>query len=42
MIESGPKQYRLDPRQRFLFRTDLADPGTPRYVEKLLARLSGH
>jgi transcription-repair coupling factor (superfamily II helicase) len=41
MIEGDPKQFRLDPRQRFLFRTDLTEPGHRLdYVEKLVAKLA--
>ncbi len=42
MIEGEPRQFRLDPRQRLIFRQDLADPDARLdYVEKLVARLTG-
>ena len=41
LIESDPKQFRLDPRQRFIFRQNLADPAERLdYVERLLPRLA--
>jgi transcription-repair coupling factor (superfamily II helicase) len=41
LIETDPKQFRLDPRQRFLFRAELADADRRiAYVETLLARLA--
>jgi transcription-repair coupling factor (superfamily II helicase) len=42
LIEGDPKQFRLDPRQRFLFRHDLTDPGRRLdYAERLLLKLAG-
>jgi transcription-repair coupling factor (superfamily II helicase) len=42
LIESDPRQFRLDPRQRLVFRHDLAEPHRRLdYVERLLARLAG-
>jgi hypothetical protein len=42
LIESDPKQFRLDPRQRLVFRRDLADPVERlAYVERLIPRLAG-
>ena len=41
LIESDPKQFRLDPRQRLVFRNNLADPAERLdYVEKLVPRLA--
>jgi len=40
LIEADPKQFRLDPRQRLVFRIDLSDPKKRLdYVERLLPRL---
>ncbi len=40
LIESDPRQFRLDPRQRLMFRLDLSDPAARLdYVERLLERL---
>jgi transcription-repair coupling factor (superfamily II helicase) len=41
LVETEPKTYRLDPRQRLVFRSELAEPWARfEFVEKLLARLS--
>jgi transcription-repair coupling factor (superfamily II helicase) len=40
LIESNPKEFRLDPRQRLVFRRELAEAGERiDYVEQLLPRL---
>jgi transcription-repair coupling factor (superfamily II helicase) len=42
LIEADPKQFRLDPKQRLLFRTDLADREQRfDYVGRLIEKLSG-
>lgn len=42
MISTEPRQYRLDPRQRLVFRAELAEAEERfAYVERLLLRLAG-
>ncbi len=42
MIEADPKQFRLDPKQRLVFRCELAAPAERlRYAEQLVQRLAG-
>jgi hypothetical protein len=42
LIEADPKEFRLDPRQRFVFRRELAEAQERlTYVEHLVDRIAG-